>query len=91
MEHLNPVLSGATAFASLLASTYFLKFWRKTGDVLFLFFAAAFAIDAVARFVLAVVQVTNASEPVYFIPRLITFSLIALSIAGKNALPKKRE
>jgi hypothetical protein len=37
------------------------------------------------------VQVTNASEPVYFIPRLITFSLIALSIVGKNALPKKRK
>jgi len=91
MGHLNPVLSGATAFASLLASIYFLKFWRKTGDALFLFFAAAFAIDAAARFVLSVVQVTNASEPVYFIPRLITFSLIVISIIGKNALPKKRK
>lgn len=91
MDHLAPILSGATAFASLLASIYFLKFWRKTGDMLFLLFAAAFAIDAIARFVLAVVQVTNSSEPVYFIPRLITFSLIALSIAGKNALPKKRK
>ena len=91
MDHLNPVLSGATAFASLLASLYFLKFWRKTGDTFFLLFAAAFVIDAVARFVLAVVQVTNASEPVYFIPRLITFGLIALSIVGKNALPKKRK
>ncbi|QOZ78745.1 hypothetical protein XH83_26990 [Bradyrhizobium sp. CCBAU 53351] len=91
MDHLNPVLSGATAFASFLASVHFLKFWRKSGDALFLFFAAAFAIDAVARFVLAVVQVTNASEPVFFIPRLITFGLIAFSIAGKNALPKKRK
>ena len=91
MDHLNPVLSGATAFASFLASVHFLKFWRKSGDALFLFFAAAFAIDAVARFVLAVVRVTNASEPVFFIPRLISFSLIALSIAGKNALPKKRK
>lgn len=91
MDHLAPVLSGATAFASLLASVYFLKFWRRTADTLFLFFAAAFAIDAVARFVLAVVQATNASEPVYFIPRLITYSLIVLSIVGKNALPKKRK
>lgn len=46
--------------------------------------AAAFAIDAAARPVLAVVQVTNAGEPVYFIPRLITFSLLALSIVGKK-------
>ena len=89
MDHLAPVLEVATAFASLMASIYFLKFWRRTTDVFFLFFAAAFAIDAVARFVLAVVQATNASEPVYFIPRLITFSLIALSIAGKNAMPNK--
>ena len=68
-----------------------MNLWRKTTDALFLFFAAAFAIDAVARFVLAVVQVTNASEPVYFIPRLITFSLIALAIAGKKVFPKKRK
>ena len=39
MDHLNPVLSGATAFASFLASVHFLKFWRKSGDALFLFFA----------------------------------------------------
>lgn len=91
MDHLAPVLEGATAFASLMASIYFLKFWRRTSDALFLFFAAAFAIDAVARFLLAVVQVTDSSEPVYFIPRLVTFGLIALSIAGKNALPNKRE
>ncbi len=91
MDHLAPVLEGATAFASFMASVYFLKFWRKTADVLFLFFAAAFAVDSVARFLLAVVQATNASEPVYFIPRLITFSLIALSIAGKNAMSNKRK
>jgi len=91
MDRLAPVLEGATAFASLMASIHFLKFWRRTSDAFFLFFAAAFAIDSVARFLMAAAQMTSASEPVYFIPRLVTFSLIALSIAGKNALPNKRK
>jgi hypothetical protein len=91
MEDLAPVLAGAVAFASLVAALFFLKFWRKTRDPFFLFFAAAFAIDAVARFALAIVRVTDASEPVYFIPRLITFGLIALSIITKNMLLKKRK
>ncbi|MBU6463595.1 MAG: hypothetical protein KGK01_02075 [Bradyrhizobium sp.] len=91
MEHLSAVLAGATAFASLVAALYFLKFWRKTRDTLFLFFAAAFTIDAIARFTHAIVQVTDSSEPVYFIPRLVTFGLIALSIIGKNALPNSRK
>jgi len=91
MEHLAPVLAGATAFASLVAALFFLKFWRKTRDTLFLFFAAAFAIDAAARFALAIVRVTDASEPLFFIPRLITFGLIALSIIAKNTRQKKRK
>lgn len=38
------LLQGAVAAASLVAALHFLKFWRRSGDRLFAFFAAAFAV-----------------------------------------------
>ncbi|MET4804358.1 DUF5985 family protein [Bradyrhizobium sp. LB11.1] len=85
MEHVSSVLAGAAATASLTVALFFLKFWRRTKDSFFLLFAAAFAIDAISRFVLGMVQISDAAEPVYFVPRLVTFGLIALAIIKKNA------
>lgn len=88
MAHVANVLAGAVAMTSLVAALFFLKFWRRTGDSFFLLFAIAFAIDAISRFALAMVQVTDTTEPMYFLPRLITFALIAAAIIRKNA-PRK--
>lgn len=80
-----PVLAGATAMACIVAALFFLKFWHRTKDTLFLLFALAFAIDATSRFVLAIVEVSDIAEPIYYLPRLIMFGLIALAIIAKNA------
>ena len=87
MEHLAAVLAGATAMASIVAALFFLKFWRRTRDSFFLLFAAAFAIDAIGRFVLAIVQMSDVAEPIYFLPRLVMFGLIVIAIIKKNAPP----
>jgi hypothetical protein len=84
MEHVASVLTGAVAVASFAVCLFFLKFWRRTRDSFFLLFGAAFAIDAIARFVLGVVHVSDTAEPMYFLPRLVTFGLIALAIIKKN-------
>lgn len=85
MTHLVDTLSGAAAMASLAVALFFLKFWRRTGDSFFLLFSAAFAIEAISRFVLGISQVSDTAEPIYFLPRLVTFGLIAIAIVGKNA------
>ena len=85
MEHAHQVLLGATAMASLAVATFFLKFWRRTRDSLFLFFAAGFAIDAVSRLWRGLSQVTDESEPIYYLPRLVMFGLIMIAIIRKNA------
>ncbi|HWG03836.1 MAG TPA: DUF5985 family protein [Beijerinckiaceae bacterium] len=85
MEHVANVLAGAVAMASFVASLFFLKFWRRTRDTFFLLFSAAFAIDAVARVALAVVRVSDTAEPIYYLPRLVTFGLIFVAIVRKNA------
>ncbi|GLH76608.1 hypothetical protein SSBR45G_15160 [Bradyrhizobium sp. SSBR45G] len=85
MAHLGPVLGGSVAACSLVVALFFLKFWRRTGDRFFLLFSAAFAVDAGSRFVLAAVAVSDTTEPMYYVPRLVTFGLILTAIVQKNA------
>jgi hypothetical protein len=78
------VLAGATAMASAVATLFFLRFWRQTRDNFFLMFAVAFGIDAASRLVLALIQVSDETEPLYYLTRLVTFGLIILAIIQKN-------
>jgi hypothetical protein len=78
------LLMGAVAMASLVAAMFFLRFWRQTRDAFFLFFACAFGIDAVTRFVLGIGRVPESKEPLFYIPRLVMFGLIILAIVQKN-------
>jgi len=84
MIAVNAVLSGAVAMASLVAALFFLRFWRQTLDKFFLLFAIAFGIDAISRFWLGLDHINNEAEPLYFIPRLVTFGLILAAIVQKN-------
>ena len=88
-ESINGVLSGGVAMASLVATLFFLRFWRQTRDNFFLLFAIAFGIDAVARFMLGLAHVSNENEPYYYVSRLLTFGLIILAIALKNRPTKQ--
>ena len=81
---LNSVLTGSLAMASLVAALFFLRFWRQTLDSFFLLFAIAFGLDAASRFWLGLDHITNEAEPLYFIPRLVTFGLIIVAIVLKN-------
>lgn len=78
------VLMGAVAMASAIATLFFLRFWRQTRDSFFLLFAVAFGIDAIARFTLAIAEVSDENEPFYYLTRLITFGLIIVAIIQKN-------
>ena len=87
---LNPVLAGAVAMASFVAALFFFKYWRQTRDSFFLLFALAFGIDAASRFVLGIARVSDESEPLYYVPRLVAFLLIILAIALKNRPQQNR-
>ena len=90
MEQAADVLLGATAMASLAVATFFTKFWLRTRDSLFLYFAAAFLVDAASRFWRAMSHVSDESEPIYYLPRLVMFGLIMIAIIRKNAPGGKR-
>lgn len=82
------VLAGAVAMASAIATVFFLRFWRQTRDTFFLLFAIAFGIDAVARMTLSLAQVSDETEPLYYLTRLVTFGLIIVAIIQKNRPPR---
>jgi hypothetical protein len=84
MSTFNAALIGATAMAALTAAVFFLRFWTRSRDPLFLLFSIAFGIDAVMRFVLGFSAHSAEDEPFYYLPRLITFGLIIVAIVYKN-------
>jgi uncharacterized membrane protein len=84
------LISGALVALSLVAGLFFLRFWKKTRDRFFAFFAAAFWLLALNR--LAVLLLTETSEHLataYF-PRLVAFVLILVAIVDKNRVRKPR-
>lgn len=78
------VLMGAVAMASFAAMLFFLRYWQQTHDSFFLLFSIAFGLDSVTRLLLGLSEVSNETEPLFYIARLITFCLIIWAIVLKN-------
>lgn len=75
--------------ASLVAGLFFLRFWRDTGDRLFLFFAISFLVEGVNRAALGLSADPNEGRPFFYFVRLLSFLLILIGIVQKN-LEKRR-
>jgi hypothetical protein len=80
----SPFILGAVAALAVVASLFFLRFWRRTGDGLFLAFAIAFALEALNRTVLATTGQTNEGLPVAYLIRLAAYLVILGGIVLKN-------
>lgn len=78
-------LSGALMFGFAIAGVFFLDFWRRTRDRLFLMFALSFWLLAAERLVLVVLtDGRNEEHTLLYLFRLGAFVLILLAIANKN-------
>lgn len=77
-------LSGAIAFGFLVAGLFFLRFWRKTGDGLFLAFAVAFALLGSGQAIQALANIPQEERGYIFLIRLVAFTLILVAIIRKN-------
>ena len=77
-------LSGAVAFGFFVCGLFFLRFWRRTRDGLFVSFAIAFALFGIGQSLVALGNIpTEERAPIYLF-RLAGFALIILAIARKN-------
>lgn len=77
-------LTGAVTFGYLLAGLFFLRFWRRTGDELFLAFAVAFALLGMAQGAIMLANNYLEERSWAYLPRLAAFALIILAIGRKN-------
>lgn len=77
-------LLGVIVTASLTAGIFFLKFWRRTRDPLFLAFSVAFIIEGLNRVGFLFVDRPNEGTPIIYTVRLLAFLLIVAAIVWKN-------
>ena len=81
---LNQFLAGAASISLLAITLFFLRFWKRTRDRLFLFFAGAFTFLMIERIVRAAMAVETEWAPYVYSIRLAAFVLIIVAVADKN-------
>ena len=77
-------LSGAVAFGFLVCGLFFLRFWRRTREGLFLSFGLAFLLLGVGQSVLALGNIPTEERGSLFLIRLAAFLLILVGIYRAN-------
>lgn len=77
-------LLGFVAGCSLCASLFFLRFWRQTSDLLFLAFAAFFAIQGALNASVMTLDHPNEGTVWIFTLRLLSILLVLGAIVRKN-------
>jgi hypothetical protein len=77
-------LSGAVVLGFLTCALFFLRFWRRTGEGLFLAFALAFVLLGAGQTVLALGNIPTENRGALFLIRLAAFLLILVGIYRKN-------
>lgn len=81
---LTAFLSGAIAMGFLIAGLFFLRFWRRTSDGLFLAFAAAFWLLSLNHALITLADIPAEERSWIYLLRLAAFILIIVSIWNKN-------
>ena len=89
-DSLNQLVSGAIVMSYVVVGLFFLRFWKRTRDRLFAFFAVAFWVLAGQRLALALTTQTQEDQIFLYVVRLFAFVLILVAIADKNR-PRKPE
>lgn len=77
-------MSGAVTLAYLVAGIFFLRFWRRTADRLFLVFGIAFALFALNQGLGSLLAIDNEPTSFIYVLRVVGFLLILGAIVDKN-------
>jgi Family of unknown function (DUF5985) len=79
-----PFVSGAIVAGHLVAGLFFLRFWARTRDRLFLAFAIAFWVLALNQGWLALSGIPREEQSWIYLIRLAAFLLIIIAVVHKN-------
>lgn len=82
-------LAGALTFGYVVAAGFFLRYWRKTADRLFLAFALAFMLLALNQLLGAVLLVVVEPNSLIYVLRVLAFIIIVGAIVDKNTQSRR--
>jgi hypothetical protein len=83
-------VGGMVAMGHLIASLFFLRFWARTSDKLFLAFSIAFGLMSLNQALVVILNVPREEQSVFYLLRLAAFLLIIVAIVGKNVSSRRR-
>ncbi len=87
MTTLITFLAGAATALYLVAGLFFLRFWKRTRDGLFLAFAWAFFLFGLGQALLSLAAVPDEERSLLYLIRLAAFGIILVAIVRKNRRP----
>jgi len=76
--------AGLIAMGFIVAALFFIRFWWRTRDDLFLAFGFAFVLMALNQGLPALLNVPREEQSPFYLLRLAAFILIIVAIIGKN-------
>lgn len=85
---MNEMLIGAIAACCVVIGLFFVRFWRSTHDIFFLFFALSFFLEGINRMSLVLFSNLHEASPSFYLIRVISYSFIIIAILAKNKRPK---
>jgi hypothetical protein len=91
MNPLHAFISGMIMLGACVAGTFFIRFWRRAHDRLFLIFGLAFWLMGLERAVhILLAQFVGEDHFAVYGVRLLAFVLIAVAIVDKNRGERSR-
>lgn len=77
-------LSGALTMGFVVAGLFFLRFWKRTGERLFIAFALAFWLLGLGQALLSFTNIPVEERSWLYLLRLAAFLIILVSVWSKN-------
>ena len=81
-------LSGMITMGFVVAGLFFLRFWARTRDPLFIVFGVAFWLLALNQGLVVLAGVPREEQSWIYVLRLAAFTLIIVAIVWKNTRPR---
>ena len=86
---LSTFIAGSVAFGFFVCGLFFLRYWQRSRDELFLMFAFAFGLLGVGQSILALANIPTEERGSLYLFRLTAFLLILFAIYRKNRAARR--
>lgn len=84
-------LSGSVTVVYFLIAFYFLSFWKRTYDRLFVMFALSFALFGINQIAATMANAVDERTGWFYILRILGYGIILFAIIDKNTFSSRKQ